>query len=347
MVIFYICIFVYSFICLLDYLLIYMKILGTGLNGLVGSRVVDLLRGKYEFQNLSRSTGVDITNKEQVESAISASDASIVLHLTAKTDVDGCEIDKSIDIKILGYEDIKKQEEEFSQAQTTWGINVIGTQNVIEACKKTGKKIIYISTDFVFDGDKGGYIEDDQPNPINWYGQTKYKGEEIIKNSALQYIILRIAYPYCKPHLFEPERWPQSRRPSPLLKGEGSIAKKKDFVQAIISRFQNNQPLKGITDHFFVPTFIDDIAKALDILISENAEGIYHVVGSQVLTPYEATIMIAQAFGFNISAIQKTTREEYFKDRALRPYNLSLKNDKIDKLGVKMRGFEEGLREIK
>lgn len=300
------------------------KILGTGLNGLVGSRIIELLQDKYEFENISRSTGVDVTNQAQVYTAISSSYAPVVIHLTAKTDVDGCERDKETDI--LTAKEEGSGQELFKDTSTAWAINVVGAKNIVDACKRTNKKLIYFSTDFVFDGQKptgDTYDESDTPNPLNWYGLTKYKGEDIVLNSGIPYAIIRLAYPYG--HVFE---------------------KKKDFVQAILSRFQKGESVSGITDHLFVPTFIDDIAMALDVIISSNVEGVYHAVGSQALSPCEASLSIARIFGYSESLVQKTTREEYFKNRALRPYNLTLKNDRIKRLGVPMRTFEEGLKEI-
>lgn len=286
-----------------------MKILGTGLTGLVGSRIVELLSGKYEFENISLSMGIDITNRESVLEKIKNSDAQVVLHLAAKTDVDECELGKS-----LGKEG------------EAWKINVLGTKNITEACSVTNKKLIYISTDFVFDGTNpplGGYSEEDTPNPINWYAKTKYEGEKIVQNSKNPWIIVRIAYPY-----------------------RANFAKL-DFFRAILRELQEGKPVTAITDHIFTPTFVDDIAFAIDILIKNNVQGIFHVVGSQSLTPLNATNLIADEFGLDKSRINKTTRSEFFNNRAPRPFQLALKNDKITKLGVRMKTFEEGLREVK
>jgi dTDP-4-dehydrorhamnose reductase len=280
-----------------------MKILGTGLTGLVGSRIVELLEDNYEFD----FSTVDITDKNAISEKIKNSDASIVLHLAAKADVEGCEKDK-----ILG------------QAGEAWKINVGGTSNIVDACLVNNKKLIYISTDFVFDGTKtDGYTEEDIPNPLNWYAQTKYEGEKLVQNSNLSWMIVRIAYPY---------------RPSFI---------RNDFARAILDRLKNGEKIIGVTDHIFTPTFIDDIAFALDKLIKTNSTGIFHVVGSQSLSPYDAAIIIAEIFNCDKSLISKTTREIFFKDRAPRPFCLKVKNDKISKLGVKMKTLEEGLREVK
>lgn len=286
-----------------------MKILGTGMRGLIGSRMQELLGDIYEFENIDRSSGVDITDKEKTLEVIKSSDATVVLHMAAKTDVDGCEEDKSL-----------------GAIGDAWKINVEGTQNVVNACFQSGKKIIFISTDFVFDGNiETGqfYKEEDIPNPLNWYAQTKYEGEKIVQSLTSSWIIARLAYPY------------------------RASFEKNDFVRAIIGRLAKSQEVSAIVDHIFTPTFIDDIAFALDALLRNDLRGIYHVVGSQCLTPYEAAIRIAKKFNLDESLVGKITREEFFKDRAERPFSLALKNDKIEKLGVKMKSFDEGLIEMR
>lgn len=286
------------------------EVLGIGITGLVGSRIVEILGKKYVFRNLSLETGVDITDPATLEIIKKDTGESIVLHLAAKTDVDGCEDDKPL-----------------GENGAAWRINVLGTQNVVEACKKTGKKIIYISTDFVFDGENppdGDYNEKDEPHPINWYGQTKYEGEKIVQESGLPYLICRLAYPY-----------------------RARFAPKTDFVRAILGRLGKKEEVATVTDQIFTPTFIDDTAQALDVLIKTEVTGIYHVVGSDWLSPYKAALTIAKTFGFPLNLIREVTAEEYFKNRAKRPPNLALKNDKIKNLGVKMRTFEEGIERVK
>lgn len=285
-----------------------MKILGTGMNGLVGSRVQELLSSRYEFENISRSTGVDITNASQVLEYIKNSDAKIVLHMAAKTDVDGCE-----------------REKDLGEDSDAWKINVIGTKNIVKACFDTGKKIIYISTDFVFDGEIGEnefYNESSAPNPLNFYAKTKYEGEKMVQDSGADWIIVRLAYPY------------------------RASFEKNDFARAIKSRLELGQSVAAITDHIFCPTFIDDFALALDKIFEANPTGIFHVVGGQPLSPFDAASIIASKFNLDSSLIEKTTREEFFKDRAIRPFRLVLKNDKIEKLGVQMNTFEQGILEI-
>lgn len=285
-----------------------MKILGTGLTGLVGSRIVELLP-QYQFENISRATGVDITNKEQVTTAISASNSPIVLHLAAKTDVDLCELDKPEGVE-----------------GEAWRVNVVGAQHIAEACQLSGKKLIFVSTDFVFDGEhtpEDGYTEESVPNPINWYGQTKYEAEKVVQLIGSPWLIMRIAYPY------------------------RAVFAKKDFVRVLYNRLREGKQLTMITDHIMTPTFIDDIASALDKLIQTQQTGVYHVTGSQFITPYEIALRLCKDFHLDSSLVEKTTREQYFKDRAKRGFCLRMKNARIVNLGVTMRTLDQGIEEIK
>lgn len=300
-----------------------MKILGTGLTGLVGSRFTELLLDVYQFEYISLTHGINILDKHSVSDFISSSSASIVLHMAAKTHVDGCELDKERDKQILDFSSEEKKEEAWFKEQTAWGINVFGTQNIVEACKKNNKKIVYVSTDFVFDGKKRTYEEEDTPNPINWYAKTKYEGEKIVKNSGLDYIIVRPAYPY------------------------RAYFERTDIVRGILESLCKGEKLRMVTDHIMKPTFIDDFVNALDILIRTNQSGIFHVVGSQSVTPYNLAMKIAKEFKLDDSLIFETTRSEYFAGKAPRPFCLNLKNDKIGKLGIEMSTFDKGLREIK
>ena len=286
----------------------FMNIIGTGLSGLVGSRIVELLSSQYTFEDVSRKIGIDITDNNLVKAKIASSTSPVVLHFAARTDVDGCENDR-----------------ELTTNSISWKINVEGTRNVVEACEQSGKKIIYLSTDMVFDGEKNlgeKYMETDVPRPVNWYAMTKYEGEKIVQQAKIPWVILRIAYPY------------------------RSNFEKKEYVRVFLSRLQNNQEISAVYDHFYTPTFIDDLSNVFDILLKQNISGIFHAGGNQVVSPYDAAVMIARQFQLNEGLINKISREEYFYDKAPRPFNLSLKNDKIQQLGIKMSSFEDGIKEI-
>lgn len=282
------------------------QILGTGLSGLVGTRIVELLANEFEFADLSYDTGVDITSRDQVFSKVQTSQAEWILHLAAKADVDGCETDKPLGKNGLA-----------------WKINVGGTENIVAAAQKYSKRVLYISTDFVFAGKKDLYSETDTPQPLNWYGQTKFEGEKLVVQYG-QNIVARIAYPY------------------------RAVCKiKKDFIHTILDKLKLGAGIMVLKDHIFTPTLIDDIALAIKRLIVKNASGIFHVVGSTSLTPFAAAQLIAKEFGYAEALITPTSIANYYGGRAKRPYKLRLKNDKIVSLGVPMGTFLDGLKKIK
>ena len=284
-----------------------MKIIGTGLSGLVGSRVVELLSSSFSFEDLSLDTGVDITHKDIVDARIAASDAPWVLHCAAKTDVEGAEKERTL-----------------GSSSSSWIVNVTATQHIVEACRRTQKRLIYISTDYVFDGTKDAYTEEDTPHPTGWYAVTKYEGEKQVATLGEQGLILRIANPY-----------------------RAIFPAKPDFVAKIRTKLEQGESMQSPVDQIFVPTFIDDIGRAIEKLIVLEASWGYHAVGSDALSPYDAAGLIARTFSQDESKIIPTTFQEYFQGLAPRPFRAALKNDKISKFGGRMSTFAEGLAEVK
>lgn len=286
-----------------------MKILGTGLTGLIGSRIVELLGSHYTFENASRSTGLDVTDFESVNKHIQDSEASIVLHLAAYTDVKTAE-----------------REKDMGEQSEAWRINVKGTENVVRSCEASGKKLIYTSTDLVFDGEhtpSGGYTEEDKENPLNWYARTKFEGELRVRAMKGSWAVMRPAYPYRAFYI------------------------KNDFVRLFMQKLSNQEQLTVLTDRIISPTFIDDLALAFAMLVEKNVTGIYHTVGSTSLSIYDAAMDIASTFGYDQNLIKTTTRKEFLVGRPPEPFNSSLSNAKIKQLGVNMKTFREGLEEIK
>ena len=162
-----------------------MKFLVIGGSGLIGWKLVQLFiqeGNDVEFtfltnktQLLVRSHQIDITQNNVTAELLKKINPDIVFHTAALTNVDLCETNKQM-------------------ADT---INVNGTKNIIEGCKVTKSKLVFLSTCFVFDGKKQQYFEEDKPSPSTYYGLTKFKGEELVKNSGLDYLILRTDQPYC------------------------------------------------------------------------------------------------------------------------------------------------------
>lgn len=283
-----------------------MDIIGTGLSGLVGSRITSLLSSEFSFSDLSRETGVDIMDFPLIRERITASPAEWIFHFAAFTNVQGAEEEKEQGLKSV-----------------SWAVNVLATENLVNIAKDVGKNVLYISTDYVFDGIKKEYNEEDQPNPISWYGKTKYEGEKLVQSLGDHGLIIRIANPY---------------RSNPVGK--------MDFVHKMKERMQDGLEVKAPNDQIFCPTFIDDLAVSLFTLVSQNASGVYHVVSSEGITPYEAAKTIAFEYGFEQASITPISYDQYFSGKALPPKQALLKHDKINASGVHLHSFSQGVQTI-
>lgn len=305
-----------------------MRIILTGATGLIGSRFEELFFENHEIIPVSSSQGIDITDKSYIETFLNDKNADVVIHLAGKTDVDSCENDKNIDLEILNIEknNIKSFEVAntdiniWKNEKTAFAINTVGTINLYNAAKERGLKFVYISTDFVFPGN-GEYTEDSQPDPINWYGATKWYGERLIDTT--KDLIVRLSFPY--------------GYQSPV---------KQDFVWKIIDLLREKDEVSLISDQTITPTFIDDIVNGLDFLLSKNALGIYHLTGSSYETPHQIGQKIKQVFGFE-TKISDVTLEELYKGKAQRPFQSIMRNAKIRNLGFNPKTFDEGLTLIK
>jgi dTDP-4-dehydrorhamnose reductase len=277
-----------------------LKIAISGSTGLIGTRIIELLENKFSFVPLLQSE-VDITDKNSTVKTINSMDFDIFLHMAAYTNVDGAEKDK----------------------QLAYDINVKGTQYVFNAVMSKKKQFIYVSTDFVFDGASPPYFEDSKPNPISYYAETKYQGEQIVNPPAGgNAMIVRLSYPY---------------------RAEYDL--KKDFVKSIVSALQEKKELKMVTDSSITPTFIDDIALGLGYIFNDFSPRIIHLVGADSLSPYEAGKLIAKTFDLDKTLIKPTTFAEYFKNKAKRPQYSEIKSK--HNTFYKMKTFEKGLAEVK
>lgn len=286
-----------------------MKIIGTGLTGLVGSRIQEL-NPDIEFVNVSIESGVSILDPVQLETVFVAHpDADAVLHLAAFTDTNAAWDQKG------------------DQSGLCYQLNVVGTQNVVNMCQKYGKYLIHISTDYVFDGNKvGPYTEDDVPSAIEWYGETKAMAEKVVTDSGINASIVRLAFPY-----------------------RAKYDTKVDIIRKIKTKIENGDTLNLFDDQITTPTFIDDIANGLRVFFEKKPTGIYHLVGSSSQSPYALAQMIAEVFGLDNSKIVATKLADYLKAENARPFakNAALSNDKVKALGITMKTLREGLEEMK
>ena len=285
------------------------SIIATGADGLIGSRLAELYADQLQIENLSLATGVDITKPDQVEEILAANKAPVLIHFAAFTDTAAA------------------AKEDGDESGLCYQVNVIGTKNIAEACKQHGKHLIHISTDFVFDGEKmGAYTEDDKPNPIDWYGRTKYLAEQEVERVGGSYTIVRLSYPY-------------------RAKFEGKL----DYVAKVRQALTDGTIRPQFDDTLFTPTFVDDIAHGLKLISERKPQGVYHLTGSQAYSNYDAAIIIARAYHLDESKVARGSLEEYLKTPDVRRFQrrLEISPAKFEReFDYNMANLEEGLAHI-
>jgi len=249
----------------------------------------------------------DVTDKKRVAEVVEGANPDVVIHAAAFTDVDGCE----------------------SNEAKARAINVEGAGNVAAACRDAGAAIIYISTDFVFDGaKKTPYLETDRTRPLSIYGKSKLEGEEAIKGMTGRHYILRTSWLY------------------------GRYGK--NFVDTIINKARTEKVLKVVDDQVGSPTYTKDLAKAIHALLdklspkptahSPERYGIYHISNSGTVSWYEYAKTILEMAGSGTKVIPISSKE--LARPANRPAMSVLDNEKFTGYtGYIMRSWKSALRE--
>ena len=255
------------------------KILVTGANGMLGQDLCPILEDSgYEVIETDINN-LDITNPEMTDNVLSEHKPDIVIHCAAYTNVD-------------------KAEEDLNSARL---INSKGTENIARACAKIDATLVYISTDYVFDGTKSEpYNPTDKQNPINNYGLTKYEGEEAVKKYCKKYYIARTSWLY----------------------GHHG----KNFVETMIS-LADRPELNVVDDQIGCPTWTCELANGIVKLIDTKPYGIYHVCGSGYTSWYGFAKEIFKQSGLNVNLKPCTT--DKFPRPAKRPKYSVMENDNI------------------
>lgn len=285
-------------------------IIGTGLSGMVGSRFTEMFASEFDFVNLDLTTNVDITDSSQIDKALSQQKPTTVIHLAAFTDVS------------------KAFDQKDDQSGLVYKVNVIGTQNIASACKKYGHYLIHISTDYVFDGvnpPPNGYTETDIPHSIEWYGETKLLAEQVVQKTLPEAVICRLAFPF------------RSHFPQKL-----------DLVRNILEKLKTDTLYPMFSDQIITPTFIDDICQVFKLFIEKKPSGIYHVVGSTSLTPFDLANKIAQVFELKADIKPSSFKDYLVKDPRPRQQFSKVSNAKLKKdFAITLKTIDEALLVLK
>lgn len=284
-----------------------------GASGFLGSELFLLFSSSAEFEvvgtsysqsksytlnesQMAQTISLDITDAKQVKEVIEKINPGIVIIAAALANMDICETERELAVKI----------------------NVQGVENVVRCCQN--RKVVYYSTDAIFDGVRGDYREDAQPHPVNFYGETKLQAEKIIKTLP-DHLILRICMMY------------GDHRDGPK------------FINWLIRNLSEKKVVNVATDFTTRPTFVGDIAKATRELLKKKRTGVYHVTSPSILSCYAMAQTIAKIWKFEPLLIHPVRRKD-LPWKARRAENATLNIDKFMKEDITLLAFEEGMHKI-
>jgi dTDP-4-dehydrorhamnose reductase len=291
-----------------------MKILITGANGFLGYYLIKQLISK-NYSVIATGKGnpdlcgypeknfiyvpMDFTDPYAVHDVFEKFHPEVVVHAGAMTKPDECEQNQW-------------------QAYLT---NVEGTVTLLLNAAEQKSFFIFLSTDFVFDGNKGMYSEEDIPSPVNYYGKTKLEAEEAVKEYEQDWAIVRTLLVYGAP-------------PS----GRGN------FLTVVKDKLEKGEEYRVVDDQVRTPTFVEDLAAGIISIIEKKATGVFHLSGADILTPYRMACLLAEYLQLDKSLLRRVTAEN-FKQPAVRPLNTGLIIEKAKRvLDYQPVTFSEGLK---
>jgi dTDP-4-dehydrorhamnose reductase len=294
-----------------------IKVVITGSNGLLGQSLLNLLlkdKDSYQVYGFSRGKNrsgredfnyisIDITEKEELDKKLEQIQPDYIINTAAMTQVDDCETNKQA-CDILNVDVVK------------W---------MTRFASKSKIYIIHLSTDFIFDGKKGYYKETDKPNPLSYYGLSKLKSEQVLKDSKINFTILRTILVYGK--VFDMSR--------------------SNIVLWVREMLEKNKEITIVDDQYRMPTYVEDLAMACKIAMDTKALGIYHISSNTLLSVYEIAQQIAETFDLNKNLI-KPISTSTLNQKAPRPaktgFDLSKTNNE---LRFYPKSFKEDLQRFK
>ncbi len=293
-----------------------MKVLVTGANGMLGQYLIRQLveEGKFVIHATGKgpsrlpygsSNGVtyhatDLTDFKKAQALVEQISPHIIIHAAAMTQPNDCA----------------------ANSTACWKVNVGATRALLRGAQKVRSYFLYISTDFVFDGQEGPYDEHAATNPVNTYGESKLLAEEMVEQSGLHWAIIRTV----------------------LVYGDKVPGGRPNFVLWVKEQLSAGNSIQVVNDQVRTPTFVEDLAKGIVLVLLKHAKGIFHISGRDSCTPYQLACMVASLLGKDASLITPVTAAT-FKEPARRPPKTGFVITKaVKELGYVPVRLEEGVR---
>jgi dTDP-4-dehydrorhamnose reductase/dTDP-4-dehydrorhamnose 3,5-epimerase len=272
-----------------------LKFMVTGVNGQLGHDMVLQLKGNNLDVVAPRREELDLTNEDQVKTYIRKEKPDVIIHCAAYTAVDKAEDEKEL----------------------CYLVNVNGTRTVAEAAKEINAKVVYVSTDYVFDGlGQEPHYEDKETNPINHYGYTKEQGEKIIRELIDKHFVVRTSWVYG-------------------LTGN-------NFVRTMLKLAESRNEINVVSDQIGAPTYTKDLAAFIVDLVQSNKHGTYHGANEGYCSWHEFAISIFEKSGIDMK-VNPISSDDY-PTKAKRPLNSRLSKENTDKAGIdRMPHWEDAL----
>jgi len=289
------------------------RILVTGSNGLLGQKLTDLCLYDPEIELIASSKGpnrhplrmgyiyeeMDILDPMQIQRVVEKFHPDTIINTAAMTNVDACESDK----------------------ENCYKLNVETVKSLIGICEQNNIQLIHLSTDFIFDGENGPYTEDDLPNPLSYYGQTKLEAEQLLKESSCRWVILRTIIVYGIVN--------DMSRSNIILWAKGALEK--------------GSPISVVDDQWRMPTLAEDLAECCLLAAKKNARGVFNASGKDMLSILELVKKVAEYWKLDQSLI-KAISADSLNQTAKRPKRTGfILNKAKNELGYNPRSFEEGI----
>ncbi|MCM8745489.1 dTDP-4-dehydrorhamnose reductase [Thermomicrobium sp. CFH 73360] len=270
-----------------------MRVLVTGGHGQLGRALLRTAPAGMEVVALG-SSDCDVTDPATVRAIVARIEPELIVHCAAWTDVDGCE----------------------RHPERAWRVNALGAQHVATACAEAGAALVYISTNYVFDGERDEpYHEFDRPNPLSVYGASKLAGEEVVRALCPRHAIVRTAMLY--------------------------DAHSRNFVTTVLRLAREQPRLRMVADQYGNPTFVDDLARALWQLVAQPAYGMFHLVNQGAASWYDWAVAVLELLDLAVPVDPIPASE--FRRAARPPRNGVLTSLAAPALGIIMPDWRDAL----